>query len=220
LSSKFFTDFMTNVSSTPSQMRRQPCQTRSQERVDRILDAAEQLFIAEGYNATTTNAIAITAKVSIGSLYQFFPDKAAIVYGLATRYNLLLRQLLIQLYPLENESLSLAEYMVQVIDTVDRFFVDYPGYHAIFMPLQSSMLELEKIDVAADAQMIQDLAMILSTRHPNFASSVYESIAFVLVKTIGTLLWTSLSQEPIFRQQLVKETKKLTLSYLQSYFPT
>jgi hypothetical protein len=39
----------------------------------------------------------------------------------------------------------------------------------------------------------------------------------VLVKAIGTLLWLSLSQEKVFRQRLVAETKRLTLSYLQSY---
>jgi AcrR family transcriptional regulator len=210
---------MDNVSSTPNQMRRQPRQARSQERVDRILDIAEQLFISVGYNATTTNAIAVGAKVSIGSLYQFFPDKAAIVYGLATRYNQQLRQLLIKLYPLESESFSLAEYMEQVIDTVDRFFVDYPGYHAIFMSLQSSMPELGEIDAAADAQLIEELAMIISARCSGLEPKVYRSISFVLVKTIGTLLWTSLSQDELFRHQLVKETKRLTLSYLESYFP-
>jgi hypothetical protein len=41
----------------------------------------------------------------------------------------------------------------------------------------------------------------------------------MLVKAIGTLLWLSLSQDDIFRQRLVMETKRLMLSYLQSYFP-
>jgi len=42
----------------------------------------------------------------------------------------------------------------------------------------------------------------------------------MLVKAIGTLLWLSLSQEETFRQRLVTETKRLTLKYLQSYFPS
>jgi AcrR family transcriptional regulator len=210
---------MSTVSSIPNQMRRQPRQARSQERVDRILDVAEQLFISAGYNATTTNAIAVGAKVSIGSLYQFFPDKAAIIYGLATRYNQQLRQLLIELDPIESESFSLNEYIEQVIDTVDRFFVDYPGYYAIFMSLQSSMPELEAIDTAADVQLIEELAMILSIRCSGLESEVYRSISFVLVKTIGTLLWKAQSQDELFRQQLVKETKRLSRSYVESYFP-
>ncbi|WP_392478198.1 TetR/AcrR family transcriptional regulator [Nostoc sp. C110] len=208
---------MTTDSSKPRGMRRQPRQARSQERVNQILDVAEQLFIMEGYNATSTNAIAANAKVPIGSLYQFFPDKAAILYGLAARYNQQLHHLLVELNTPESKSLTLSRYMEQVIDTVDQFFTDYPGYHAIFMPLQSSMPELEAIDAAADAQLIEDLVMFISEHYPDLEPIVYEAIAFVLVKTIGILLWTSLSHEKKFRQQLVTETKRLTLSYLQSY---
>jgi len=167
-------------------------------------------------NATSTNAIAANAKVPIGSLYQFFPDKAAILYKLAARYNQQLHHLLVELNTPENK-IPLSSYMEQVIDTVDQFFTDYPGYHAIFMPLQGSMPELKAIDAAADAQLIQDLATFISEYYPDLEPLVYEAIAFVLVKMIGTLLWTSLRQEKTFRQQLVRETKRLTLSYLQSY---
>lgn len=73
-------------------LRRKPRQARSQERVNRILAVAETLFTTEGYEKTTTNAIAAQAKVSIGSLYQFFPDKAAILQSIATQYTGRLRQ--------------------------------------------------------------------------------------------------------------------------------
>jgi len=209
---------MTTNSLRPKGMRRQPRQARSQERVNQILDVAEQLFISKGYNATSTNAIAAQAQVPIGSLYQFFPDKAAILYGLAARYNQQLHSLLTELNSPDGEKLSLSKYVEQTIDAVDRFFTDYPGYHAIFMPLQSSMPELEAIDAAADAQLINDLVIFFSRYDPELAPEIYEAIAFVLVKTIGTLLWTSLSQEKVFRQQLVQETKRIVLSYLQSYF--
>lgn len=208
---------MTNEISNTRGMRRQPRQARSQERVKQVLDVAEKLFISEGYNATSTNAIAVHAKVPIGSLYQFFPDKAAILYGLAARYNQQLHNLLIELHPTDGDKLPIAEYMEEVIDTVDRFFTDYPGYHAIFMPLQGSMPELEAIDAAADAQLIQDLVRLLAQYYPEMELKSYEAIAFVLVKAIGTLLWTSLSQEKPFRKQLLRETKRLIISYLLSY---
>ena len=56
------------------EMRRVPVQARGQRTVARILDAAAELFVGDGYDATTTTQIAKRAGVSIGSLYQFFPD--------------------------------------------------------------------------------------------------------------------------------------------------
>lgn len=81
-------------------MRRHSRQAHSQERVNQILDVAKQMFITEGYNATTTNAIAAKANVSIGSLYQFFPDKEAIVQALTSRYVAVLQQRLTYSTPL------------------------------------------------------------------------------------------------------------------------
>jgi AcrR family transcriptional regulator len=187
--------------------------------VNQILDVAEQMFIAEGYNATTTNAIAARAKVPIGSLYQFFPDKAAILQALALRYGEMLHQRFMALDPDEMTKLSLPNYVDRLIDATDRFFTDYPGYHAIFMEVQGTMPELEEIEAAADAQLIEDLATSLSQRYAALDPVDYEAIAFVLVKAIGTLLWLALSQEPSFCQRLVAETKRFTLSYLQTYFP-
>jgi AcrR family transcriptional regulator len=209
---------VTESPSTALGMRRKPRQARSQERVQRILDVAEELFIAEGYLATTTNAIATRAQVPIGSLYQFFPDKGAIVQALAMRYGELLHQRFTALHTAETSSLPLSDYVERVIDATEQFFNDYPGYYAIFMQVQSTVPELEAIESAADAQLMQDWAMILSQFYPGLEAADYQAIAFTLVQAIGTLLWLSLSQDRVFRQRLVAETKRLMLSYLQSYF--
>jgi AcrR family transcriptional regulator len=196
-------------------MRRKPRQVRSQERVNRILDVSEELFISQGYATTTTNAIAARAQVPIGSLYQFFPDKAAILQALAVRYGNLLYQQLTAI----DEQLPLLDYINQAIDTTYRFFSDNPGYHAVFMEVQGTIRELEKIDEAADARLTQNLAESLAKRSHNLAALDCQAIAFVMVKTIGNLLWLSLNQEKTFQQRLLIETKRLVSSYLQSYFP-
>lgn len=177
------------------------------------------MFITDGYSATTTNAIATRAKVPIGSLYQFFPDKSAILQALASRYMELLHQRFMALHTVEVARLSISDHVDRVIDATEQFFKDYPGYHAIFMQVQGTIPELEAIEDASDNQLIQDWANILSQYYPGLEPADYEAVAFVLVKAIGTLLWLSLSQEKIFRQRLVAETKRLMLSYLQSYFP-
>jgi len=62
--------------------RKKPSQERSRATVDAIYQAAAQVFSSLGYTAATTDRIAERAGVSIGTLYQYFPSKEAIVYGL------------------------------------------------------------------------------------------------------------------------------------------
>jgi AcrR family transcriptional regulator len=62
--------------------RRRPVQARSIATVDAIVQAAAQVFAYHGYAAGTTNRIAERAGVSIGTLYQYFPNKDAILIAL------------------------------------------------------------------------------------------------------------------------------------------
>lgn len=62
--------------------RKQPRQARSRDTVETILRAAAQVFASRGYAAATTNHIAARAGVSIGSLYEYFPGKDALLVAL------------------------------------------------------------------------------------------------------------------------------------------
>ena len=148
----------------------------------------------------------------------FFDDKTAILYALAERYSNLFRQQFEQLDSESNMLLPLPEYVEQIVDTIVKFFQDYPGYHAIFMQAQGTVTEIEELDQATDQEFIQEWAIELAQRHSKLTEQEFEVVAFVLVKAIGTILWLSLSEEKEFRQRLIKETKRFTLSYLQSYF--
>jgi AcrR family transcriptional regulator len=65
--------------------RRKPHQARAAETVNAILEASAQVLEAGGLDAFTTNAVAERAGVSIGTLYQYFADKNAVLRALAQR---------------------------------------------------------------------------------------------------------------------------------------
>ena len=73
---------MTDRRSTSISARKQPQQARSTELVATILEAAVQVLAREGAQRFTTARVAEKAGVSIGSLYQYFPNKAAILFRL------------------------------------------------------------------------------------------------------------------------------------------
>lgn len=76
---------MTTRRSTRLSERKQPQQARSAELVAAILQAGAQVLATEGAARFTTARVAEKAGVSIGSLYQYFPNKAAILYRLQTQ---------------------------------------------------------------------------------------------------------------------------------------
>jgi AcrR family transcriptional regulator len=66
--------------------RKHPTQARAKATVDAIVTAAAQILIAHGYERTTTARVARRAGVSVGSLYQYFPNKEALVAALIERH--------------------------------------------------------------------------------------------------------------------------------------
>ena len=66
--------------------RKRPRQARSKATVDTILDATTRVLVKQGFDGLSTNAVAAAAGVSIGSLYQYFPNKEALCAALIDRH--------------------------------------------------------------------------------------------------------------------------------------
>jgi AcrR family transcriptional regulator len=72
--------------STSTHPRKQPRQARSRATVEAVLAAGAQVLIEHGYEKATTARIAERAGVSVGSLYQYYPNKEALVAALIERH--------------------------------------------------------------------------------------------------------------------------------------
>ena len=114
--------------------RKQPLQQRSQATVEDILTAAAQVFEAHGYAAGTTNRIAARAGVSIGSLYQYFPNKEAVALALLERH--------------------LAEGMRRLREWVGRAVAESGGLHQALRVFVDGM-----IDLHADRPRLQHILL-------------------------------------------------------------
>lgn len=81
----------------PAKLRKSPAQSRSRATVEAILDAAAHILVTQGFAAASTNRIAEKAGVSIGSLYQYFPNKGALIAALRRRHAEAMRSTILQL---------------------------------------------------------------------------------------------------------------------------
>lgn len=81
----------------PAKPRKSPAQSRSRATVEAILDAAAHILVTHGIAAASTNRVAETAGVSIGSLYQYFPNKSALIGALRRRHAEAMRSEILQL---------------------------------------------------------------------------------------------------------------------------
>ena len=76
----------TRITQPSGAMRKRPQQARSRATTDAILDAAAHILGERGWSGLTTNAVAEAAGASIGSLYQYFPDKLALIDAVRRRH--------------------------------------------------------------------------------------------------------------------------------------
>src|SRR5215472_18523201 len=107
--------------------RRIPQQERGERRVAELLEAASVEFAEVGYDAATMKAIAKRAGASIGAVYQYFPNKAAVVSALRDQYVNEMEERWIHLEK-AMAGLSLKERTEGGIDVMIRFMEERPAY--------------------------------------------------------------------------------------------
>ncbi|KUI40894.1 TetR family transcriptional regulator [Mycobacterium sp. GA-1199] len=116
--------------------RKRPRQNRSRDTVEVLLEAAAQVFNREGLKATT-NRIADRAGVSIGSLYQYFPNKHALIRALAERHVNEARARMDAVFKrLRDEEPPFEESMRMILEAVVDLHRDRPGLHRLMHRLE------------------------------------------------------------------------------------
>ncbi|HEY1547668.1 MAG TPA: TetR/AcrR family transcriptional regulator [Kofleriaceae bacterium] len=199
------------VRTTP---RKQPRQARSKETVATILAATSRVLKKRGYDGLTTNAVADAAGVSIGSLYQYFPNKEALVAGLIEHHiETVNRAILTELTRVA--TLPMAQAARAVIElTITAHAVD-PGLHAVLteqVPRIGRLAKLRQLDEVVHRMV----AGLLAHRKAELAIRDVELAAFVLVSAIEAIVHRAalLYPERLRDPRLVDEATLIVTRYL------
>jgi AcrR family transcriptional regulator len=194
-------------------LRRIPRQERGRERVDRVLDAAAEVIAEIGVEAATTNAIAARAATSVGSLYQFFPNKEAIVRALGVRYNSELRRINEATMPPDWASLSSDELIDRILTPFAQFYVDNPAYRHVYHALHRP--DGEACDDELHRVIVERAELILLSRNPAISPERRHLQATVAVLTSHAILSYAMAASPSLRDGMVRELKRLIVAYVK-----
>jgi AcrR family transcriptional regulator len=198
-------------------LRRQPKQQRGKERVEKILDAAAAVFDAVGYEAATTHMIATQAGTAIGSLYQFFPDKAAIFKAMELRHTERVRAFWEQADIAKMVKLPLRQMIHTLVIAVTELF-EQPVSRVVFVQFYLARQIFQSIDESMTQDAINFMSNILKHRNPALSDEQCDLLAEVCVHSSNAVILAALrnpNQE--HRQRLTQQIEDLMVSYLEPH---
>lgn len=194
--------------------RRAPVQERSQRRVRSILDATAELLAEVGYEHVTTSAIAARAGISVGSLYQFFANKEAVMQGLAELYLDELRQRTNTLFPPDAVYAPLEVLVGRLVDLLVGSAMRHRGFYQV---LQSGLVsaELQMLSETMGEELTRRMTAILTYKAPNLTDTQRWSAAFTTMHIIFGVLGALDSAQSEAHAGLIVEFKRAGVAYLQ-----
>lgn len=199
------------VRTTP---RKKPRQERSQATVDAILDATARVLTTTGYDRASTNRIALAAGVSVGSLYQYFPSKEALVAALAARHNAMMTaRVRAKLAELAQAPMPLA--VRAMIDAMFEAHAVDPKLHKVLIEEVPRIGELENLR-AVEKETQGLVAALLEVRKRELRRAHVETMAFVLVQVVEAVTHASVlaELEPVRARRVADELTDMVLRYL------
>ena len=196
-------------------LRHKPVQKRSRGRVEDILRAAEYVFNEKGYEASTTNAIADKAGIPIGSLYQYFKNKKAILDSLSDKYTNELKELFALTFAKELQQNNFYDVSDKILDDLAHFY----AHHTAFQVVLYGASRTSDLDNASDElrqHIITFLYNALLKMAPKKKESNLRMSASMLVAIARSILPAAISSEGKINQPVLNELKIAIKSYLKS----
>jgi AcrR family transcriptional regulator len=189
-------------------------QARGRQRIADILDAALALFAENGYERTSTNAIAARAGLSPGSLYQFFPNKEAIAEALATHLMEQMRAAHSSAFDLAQVThLTLHELIDRIVDPLIEFNAANPGAK-VLLTNTDMPARLEGATRALQEAVVGRVAAILGARIPRLPAGERNLTATVAVRIVAAMMPPIVAAQDAERHALTAELKKALHGYI------
>ena len=204
---------MTTQASDPAEFlpRRRPSQERSRRRFDEILRAARALLVEVGFEAFTSEQVALRAGVPIGSLYQFFGNKYAIICEL-DRLDTANVMAELEKFAAEIPTLDWAQLLERLLDHLAALWRTDPSRRAVWLAMQATP-STRAIAAEHERELAVQVTRLLGPLTPGSKISHRQVIAEVLVHVTYSMLNFSI-RDGQSHPDAVVQLKTLLTGYL------
>lgn len=198
-------------------LKKQPSQKRSQERVQKILVSCSDFLREEGLQSLTMPKLAKAAGVSVGSLYQYFENKQAVLQALYEDYLLTLRQLISDFLPKLADYPDWKEGMGQLLGNL----FEAEQASGTMTELNQAMQlypELEALDERHQKDVSALLIQVLKHYHfPGTKAQLEQLMNFTYAINIGTWSYRSRYNSPKQLKQANHWERCATIAVIDDY---
>lgn len=194
---------------------RTPVQPRAIRRREQVLDAAARILDRQGYDGLTTNAVAAEAGVAVGTVYEYFRGREALVHGLLLRHGARLEAAVDVALATGGGRAAIAD---RTVDLLERFWREEPGYRAAWTATQLPGL-LRETGQAWSVAFTERIAIALGTMTEQPLRWRRRVARTVVHLVSGLVMVAAFSTEPERRAMLV-ETKIAVEAYLAARLET
>lgn len=198
---------------------RKPTQGRGRAKYEMILTTAKRLIGEHGNDSVSMREIAKQAGISVASIYQYFPDKNAILAAIMSEYFGVVHTVLTSICENSNDILALNKNFNNAIDKFYILFKNDPALVILWAGLQANpvLRDLDTQDTFANAE-------ILSSRICELAPGVKKQEAYdscvLLLQLIGVVVRMSYTDDDASGARLLNEYKTLFILRIQQLITT
>jgi AcrR family transcriptional regulator len=198
-----------------STVRKEPRQARAQATVSAILEATVQILDRAGLDAATMAHIAEVAGVSVGSIYQYFPHRDAILNALQDREFARALSLVQELLADGNLGQTPEQTVTAVVRGLAQLYRVCPGLHRVLTIEGLRVAQADRVH-AFDLRVIEVVRHFLQATDAPIRPKNLDAAAFVVVQAVRATMLACLLERPpgLDEQTLIQEVVDLVLCYL------
>ncbi|MET3756244.1 AcrR family transcriptional regulator [Rhizobium binae] len=188
-------------------LRRKPKQERSIQRLDLILAAAAKIIANKGVSAMRMTELAIAAKVPIGSVYQYFPEKAAIVKALFDQHASAIQT---KTAAMLSDVQSLDQALDLVCDIIDWYYDSYhddPVYLGVWMGTETDQ-DLLRLNIEHSSRVAGIFHDAVRRLAPDLCDEEMFARTYLFSHLMGAVIRLAAVSEEGLAQRMLGEWKR------------